>query len=73
MSWSMGNITFCDSLDMRKGSVDDVKFEALEKQIEAARRLFHLTVLNGDGLITAQEFAVLGLCMSRNRRLLKSS
>eukprot|EP00434_Breviolum_minutum_P007162 symbB.v1.2.006319.t2/scaffold354.1/size221495/14 len=60
-SESMGNIPFCDCLDVRKGSVD-VKFEALEKQrIEAVGKLFELTDLNGDGLITAQEFALMGL------------
>ena len=58
---SMGNIPFCDCLDVRKGS-EDVKFEALEKQrIESVRKLFQLTDLNGDGLITAQEFALMGL------------
>lgn len=64
-SESMGNIPFCDCLDVRKGSVD-VKFEALEKQrIEAVGKLFELTDLNGDGLITAQEFALMGLCKTK--------
>ena len=61
----MGNIAFCDCLDVRKEGPDE-KFEALEKQrIEAARKLFYLTDLNGDGLITADEFALMGLCKTK--------
>ena len=61
----MGNLTFCDCLDVRKGGPDE-KLEELEKQrIEAARQLFYLTDLNGDGLITAEEFALMGLCKTK--------
>ena len=56
----MGNISFCDCSDVRR----DAKYEVnvLEQgRIETGKKLFQLTDLNGDGLITPEEFALMGL------------
>ena len=56
----MGNIPFCDCTDVCRDTNHEVNvFE--QERMEAAKKLFQLTDLNGDGLITPEEFALMGL------------
>ena len=56
----MGNIPFCDCSDVCRDTNHEVNvFE--QERMEAAKKLFQLTDLNGDGLITPEEFALMGL------------
>ena len=58
----MGNTLFCcDCSEMCREPVDQAE-DGFEKERNAAsKKLFELTDLNGDGLITVDEFAVMGL------------
>eukprot|EP00434_Breviolum_minutum_P022855 symbB.v1.2.020166.t1/scaffold1649.1/size108312/9 len=60
LSALMGNIPFCDCADVCRDTNHEVNvFE--QERMEAAKKLFQLTDLNGDGLITPEEFALMGL------------
>lgn len=63
----MGNVPFCDCSQLCGGPKEEAK-EASPLEIErlqAARQLFELTDLNGDGFISVEEFALMGLLQTK--------
>ena len=63
----MGNVPFCDCSQLCSGPKEEAK-EASPLEIErlqAARQLFELTDLNGDGFISVEEFALMGLLQTK--------
>ena len=59
----MGNVPFCgDCTEVCKEQVYEMRGDALQKERATATRLiFQLTDLDGDGLITVDEFVLMGL------------
>mmetsp|Transcript_23423 Transcript_23423/g.50972 ORF Transcript_23423/g.50972 Transcript_23423/m.50972 type:complete len:176 (+) Transcript_23423:65-592(+) len=63
----MRNVPFCDCSQLCSGPKEEAK-EASPLEIErlqAARQLFELTDLNGDGFISVEEFALMGLLQTK--------
>eukprot|EP00435_Cladocopium_sp_Y103_P049502 s1614_g14.t4 len=70
---SMGSVPFCDCSQLctdHKEKKDPESPLEMER-LQAARQLFELTDLNGDGLISVEEFALMGLLQTKEKKMTK--
>ena len=64
----MGSVPFCDCSKLC-GDAEAKASAALDplemERLQAARQLFELTDLNGDGVVSVEEFALMGLLQTK--------